>query len=379
MDFGGEHNTAMDARLRKFFFRSLTSPCVAGVQEFLRANAMDCIIWACGLARTPEDELPPPMPGTSLQPEEIDEEEKNRIRTIQLDESESEHEGSEQEESNTDTEVSAEEGEIEDTNSTCLEKSLEKIASLREQQPCHSLKQRQLVLLATEVKRTVDERDSREECARLRVLEETKERWISLGMIREEDAHLLQSVNGPYHPNIERSREEYFTKKRQEDQRILEKKAREYFNDEWVMEKEKELRELQKKEDAAKDEQVKRALHYMMEVGVEALKLKFQKEEVSGLAKLVQLEWRRKAVEMKWVSPSQAQRIHSIWCPLPCPCEEMEDEEEENLFITPSRAPKAHSRSSFQKQKSQKRRGEQTSTSVPKRGRITHFFTPSQE
>ena len=89
MDFSGEHNTAMDARLRTFFFRSLNSPRVAGVQEFLRANAMDCIIWACGLARTPEDELPPPMPGTSLQPEEIDEEEKNRISTIQLDESES--------------------------------------------------------------------------------------------------------------------------------------------------------------------------------------------------------------------------------------------------------------------------------------------------
>jgi len=47
----------------------------------------------------------------------------------------------------------------------------------------------------------------------------------------------------------------------------------------------------------------------------------------------------------------------------------MEDEEEEeNLFITPS-----------QKQMAQKRRNEQTSTPVPKRGRITHFFTPSQE
>ena len=136
----------------------------------------------------------------------------------------------------------------------------------------------------------MDERDSREECARLRVLEETKERWISLGMIREEDAHLLESVNGPYHPNIERSREEYFAKKRQEDPRILEKKAFEYFNDQWVMEKEKELRQLQKKEDAAKDEQVKRALHYMMEVTSEALKLKFQKEEVSGPAKLELLE-----------------------------------------------------------------------------------------
>ena len=46
---------------------------------------MDCIIWACGLARTPGDELPPLMPGTSLQPDEIDVEEKDRIRIIHLD------------------------------------------------------------------------------------------------------------------------------------------------------------------------------------------------------------------------------------------------------------------------------------------------------
>ena len=38
---------------------------------------MDCIICACGLARTPE--------GTSLQPDEIDVEEKDRIRIIHLD------------------------------------------------------------------------------------------------------------------------------------------------------------------------------------------------------------------------------------------------------------------------------------------------------
>ena len=55
-DFSVEHNTAMDVRLRKFCFKSLTSPRVAGVQEFLRANTMDCIVWACGLARTTEDE-----------------------------------------------------------------------------------------------------------------------------------------------------------------------------------------------------------------------------------------------------------------------------------------------------------------------------------
>jgi len=66
----------------------------------------------------------------------------------------------------------------------------------------------------------------------------------------------------------------------------------------------------------------------MMEVTVEVLKLKFRKEEVSGLAKLVLLERRKKAVEMNWVSPSQAQRINSIWCPPPYPCKEIEGEED---------------------------------------------------
>ena len=80
------------------------------------------------------------------------------------------------------------------------------------------------------------------------MLEDTKERWISLGIIKEEDANLLESVHGPYHPTIEKSREEYFTRKKEEDERMLAKKAREYFDDEWVMEKEKELRDLQERE-----------------------------------------------------------------------------------------------------------------------------------
>ena len=117
----------------------------------------------------------------------------------------------------------------------------------------------------------------------------------------------------------------------------------------------------------------------MQEVTVEALKLKFQKEEVHGLEKLVLLERRKKAVEMQWVSPSQAERINSIWCPLPFPCEEMEDDDEVDLLMTPSTAPKANRCSSSQKRKSKKQQSQQTRASVPKRGRITEFFTSSQK
>ena len=160
--------------------------------------------------------------------------------------------------------------------------------------------------LAAGVKRAVEDINNQDQRARKRALEETRQRWISLVMMREDDVPLLQSVSSAYHPNIESSREEYFAKKKEEEQRMLEMKAREYYNNDWIMAKKMELRAHQSKEDAATDEDTKRALLYMMEVTAEALKLKFQKEEVPGLAKLVLLQRRKKAVEMQWVSPTQA-------------------------------------------------------------------------
>ena len=76
---------------------------------------MDCIVWACSLAQTPDDELPPPVPGTSLRTDEnIDEDEKDRIRAMQLDETDSEQEGSEQVEPTTAIEDS--DGQCEDSD-----------------------------------------------------------------------------------------------------------------------------------------------------------------------------------------------------------------------------------------------------------------------
>ena len=197
-------------------------------------------------------------------------------------------------------------------------------------------------------------------------------------MMREDDARLLHSVEGPYHANIERSREVYFARKKEEDQRLLEEKAYQYYQHEWVLTKEEELRQLQKQEDAATDDDVKRAQQYMMELTVDALKLRFQRYEVPGLSKLVLLETRKKAVEKKWLSPQQAQHIHSIWSPLPYPCHSQADEsDEEQLFITQTRASQARSQQATTSQKRRSQKGE--TTPVPKRGRITHFFRPSQE
>ena len=343
MDFGPEHNGAMAVRLRKFFFKRLTSPRVVGVQEFLQAHAMDCIVWACSLAITPDDELPPPMPGTSVQQGDIGEEEKERIRNMQLDENESDDSdsgeamvGEVSRETPTRIREGGEESEGTNDDGGCssyaegLQKNYEEIARLSELQPRNSLKRRQLELIGAGVKQFREDCDRRANLAREQFLQETKARWIALGLMKEEDSDLLQSVDGPYHPNIERTREQYFAKKKAEEERQIAEKARVYYQDEWVLGKEKELQDLQKQEDASTDPETKRALQYMIEVAVDALKSRFQREEVPGLKQLVLLERRRKAVQLKWCSDEEAKLIRSIWCPLPFPSDVLRDDGSEN-------------------------------------------------
>ena len=79
------------------------------------------------------------------------------------------------------------------------EKDLEMISKLREKEPPHSLKRRQLELIGASVKQSKEDCRNREEVRMAQFLEETKARWIAVGMLKEEDAHLLQTVDGPYH------------------------------------------------------------------------------------------------------------------------------------------------------------------------------------
>ena len=120
--------------------------------------------------------------------------------------------------------------------------------------------------------------------------------------MKEEDADLLHSLDGPYYPNIEKSREEYFAKKKAEEEWQLAERARTDYQDGWVLGEEEELQDLQKQEDSATEPDTKHALQYIIEVPVDALKAKFQREEVPGLQKYVLLEGKRKAVQLKWCS-----------------------------------------------------------------------------
>ena len=148
MNFGEEHNMAIDARLRKFYFKSLNSRPVPGVQQSLCDSAMDCIVWASKVAHTPDDELSPPMPGSAAKPNELDEGKKDRIKTMNLEDSESDQKGSVEEGQlvvEDDDDLSQGEDnqvnlDAKSTSSDGWESTLEKISELRDQQPCNSLR-----------------------------------------------------------------------------------------------------------------------------------------------------------------------------------------------------------------------------------------------
>ena len=391
MDFGDAHNAAMEVRLRKFHFSTLKSPPVAGVQTFLKEHAMDCVVWATKMAVTPDDELPRPSAETYRGDEPFDEDEKARIRNLTLDESDKDSDDDIADEPGEETSQQSQESEREESERVneeevssiyldIWEKDLEMISQLREKEPPHSLKRRQLELIGASVKQLKEDCRNREEVRMAQFLEETKARWIAIGMLREEDSHLLQTVDGPYHPNIEKTREEYFAKKKAEEERVLKEKAKSYYEDEWVMAKERELQDLQRREDAATDPDTKRALAYVMGVAVDALKGRFQREEVPGLKKYVLLERRRVATELGWCSRDQTATIQSIWSQLPYPNKQESDEDLE-MFITQSTAP-SQLRSQVPSQtstprKRTKRKGQLER--VPKRARITNFFPPSQQ
>ena len=149
MDFGDAHNAAMEVRLRKFHFRTLKSPPVAGVQTFLKEHAMDYIVWVTKVAVTPDDELPRPSTETCSDDEPFSEGEKARIKNLTLDGSDR---GSDEdvavetcEETSQRSQESDESERVneEEVSSSYVDiwvKDLEMISKLREKEPPHSLK-----------------------------------------------------------------------------------------------------------------------------------------------------------------------------------------------------------------------------------------------
>lgn len=111
-------------------------------------------------------------------------------------------------------------------------------------------------------------------------------------MMRQEDAHLLETVEGSYHSTIERLREDYFEKNK-EEQTILEEKTAKYPLRERMGGEKEKLLQLQELEKGAKEEEVKCALHHKLHLG---------REDLPVVSKLIITERKKRAIDMTWLS-----------------------------------------------------------------------------
>ena len=68
---------------------------------------------------------------------------------------------------------------------------------------------------------------------------------------------------------------------------------------------------------------------------MEALKLNFKRDELPGLSRLVTMERKKRAMDMKWLSREQAELVTSVWEPMPYPFdgEECECDDQQTILV----------------------------------------------
>ena len=335
MDFGDEHNEAMAVRLRKFHFKRLNTTTVAGVQQSLKEHAMDCLVWASSKAETPEDELPLQIATRSSRKQAINAEEKERIRTLNLDEEESGDTSPPRQA--VDLEDSEEGSDEEATGSSDFwQRELNKISEMQAQEPKHSLRQRQLALIGGEIRRVAEESQKGLEERKQALLEDTRRRWVALGMIEEDDAHLLTSAQGPFHQNIEKSREKYFARKKKEEEEMRRQKAKEAYENVWVQNTEKELHDcVFWLNSTIIDDEHRTALATQRDLLCDKLKTHHTN---LGLVKCDEAleERRRKCVAMGLLEECHKNLVRSVYEALPVFDDPAgNSEEDEEIFMTP--------------------------------------------
>lgn len=75
--------------------------------------------------------------------------------------------------------------------------------------------------------------------------------------------------------------------------------------------------------------------------------MNFKRDELPGLSRLVIMERRKRAMERKWISRQQAEKVTSVWAPMPYPFDGQESDDQE-IFITPSSSQTSTPRSTCQ-------------------------------
>ena len=383
LQFKPEDQPAMDRRLRSYSFKSLPAP-KKSASAWLRRHPMECIVWAAAQARActrsaSEDEL---SDEENADDGVLAATDKEQIRALCMDEVLDERDGPPvgvSVQGATDvTEDDSDASSQDDQTISALRRVMEQCSqtSLRHRQVSAMLQAR---LTERDRQRQADEAVYRRRQATL----------LSKGVTREHVALLprdtLEEMPTPIVLDLEensRAQRAHLAQQRRE-------KARLAFAGTWLRSTEKELDECVEKYGRTDDPYMRSSLMAYQEVLSDKLKVHHQNLGTFNTEEAVS-ERRRVCVELGILREADQFMVNNVTDPLPRPTDEQgvteaeagskDDDDDEQLFITPSTTPRAHSLSSAPKRTYHKRRSQPlTSTPMPKRGRITHFFSLSQQ
>ena len=381
LQFKPEDQPAMDRRLRSYSFKSLPAP-KKSASAWLRRHPMECIVWAAAQARActrsaSEDEL---SDEENADDGVLAATDKEQIRALCMDGVLDERDGPP-----VGVSVQGATDVTEDDSDASIQddQTISALRRVMEQCSQTSLRHRQVSAM---LQARLTERD-RQRQAEEAVYRRRQETLLSKGVTREHVALLprdtLEEMPTPIVLDLEensRAQRAHLAQQRRE-------KARLAFAGTWLRSTEKDLDECVEKYGRTDDPYMRSSLVAYQEVLSDKLKVHHQNLGTFNTDEAVS-ERRRVCVELGILREADQFMVNNVTEPLPRPTDEQgvteaeagSKDDDEQLFITPSTTPRAHSLSSAPKRTYHKRRSQPlTSTPMPKRGRITHFFSPSQQ
>jgi len=337
LEFGPEHQPAMDRRLRNYAFKSLPNHRKKAA-KWLRKHPLECVLWTSNKARPASDHEESSDGGSGenevsqIDDGNLNDEEKEALQTLAMAEDcTGPLEDAEQ------ILAKDEERSEEDLNSDDDQRISNMRKALHQSTP-GSLRHRQITsMLQTCI------REREEQCARDELhYHSRRDRLVARGMPREHADLLPKNASDPLPIILKNDLDVLRQKTIEEEMETRKLKARQAFEGRWLREMEKELYKCVEKAHQTRDSHFRANLEAYVDVLRNKFKLHHQSLGTYNTPEALE-EWRRVGVDLRILRQKDQHFVRCVHEPLPTrselACEEVSTKtaqsDDESMFLTP--------------------------------------------
>lgn len=353
MDFGVEHNDAMNRRFHKYYFSSL--PHVeTEANQWLREHAMDCIVWAQRMVVAESTTTPSAQVSEDggLAGDDI-----QRILSVSLID-ENLLAGSSQPECSTESVIQnsqlSSQSEGDDTDDGSNEGDVNKLRREVEKATPGGIRHRQLSMLLENAETRQKATRRFNKTMRNHRLANRRQSLVELGVVDQSEAsELIVDPYDPLPPHLERKKETALEEKRKqlEAKKLHEeqKNIREAFENPWLLNMEKDMAEYSRRMEETSDEEERKVMRSLLEINCDKLRTYHVHHGTLKLPAAFE-ERKRLLLSNQLVEPSCVNLIRDVYSPPPVvlgpasrclstPPESSQsaadDEDDDYIFVTP--------------------------------------------